>query len=91
MPSDRTERGRLQATLGELADVHAYRYRIDDLEHPELGWWATPGIPLEGCGCGLCNASRRGRDVHLGSISRIAHINAGRLVAEHLATNDAAA
>lgn len=90
MPSDRTERGRLQATLGDLAEVHQFAYRVEDLEHPELGWWATPGIPIEGCRCGLCDASRRGRDVHLGSISRMAHIKAGRLVHDHLATADAA-
>lgn len=84
-PSDRTERGRLQATLGELADVHPYRYRVDDLEHQELGWWATPNVtPLEGCGCGLCAAARRGRDIHLGSISRVAHGRAAVLVSRHL-------
>lgn len=70
--------------------MHAFRYRVEDMEHPELGWWATPGIPLEGCDCGLCKAARRGRDVHLGSISRMAHIRAGWLVSEHLATADAA-
>lgn len=84
-PSDRTERGRLQATLGELAQVHTYRYRVDDLAHPELGWWCTPLVtPLEACGCGLCTAARAGRDVHLGSISRVAHGRASALVATHL-------
>lgn len=84
MPSDRTERGRLQATIGELGRVQEYRYRIDDLAHPNVGWYVTPaGPPHDGCSCDFCNAARRGVDVHLGAISRIAHINAGRLVAEH--------
>lgn len=82
--SDRTERGRLQATLGELGEVHPYAYRIDDMARPELGWWVTPGVPIEGCECGLCAAARAGRDVHLGTISRVAHITAGRLVRDHL-------
>jgi hypothetical protein len=84
-PSDRTERGRLQATLGELADVQPYHYRVEDIAHPELGWWASPNVtPLEACNCGLCEAARDGRDVHLGSISRVAHVRAGALVARHL-------
>jgi hypothetical protein len=68
--------------------VQPYRYRIEDREHLELGWWATPLVtPLEACRCGLCNAARRGRDVHLGSISRIAHVNAGRLASDHDGNN----
>lgn len=90
MPSDRTERGRLQATIGELGDVHAYHYRVDDLAHPELGWWVTPTTAIASCECGLCVAARGGRDVHLGSISRIAHIRAGQLVAAHLQASVAA-
>jgi len=86
MPSSRTERARLQATLGELGEVQRYRYRVADLEHPEPGWYVSPALPLEGCRCGLCDAARAGRDLHLGSISRIAHIRAGALAQQHLET-----
>lgn len=82
--SDRSERGRLQATFGDLGRVQPFRPRVDDLAHPHTGWWVTPAPAAIGCGCELCAAARQGRDVYLGSISRMAHIAAGRLVAEHL-------
>ena len=83
-PSDRTERGRLQATIGELGEVHPYRYRVEDMAHPDTGWYVTPAPPVVACGCDLCGAARAGRDVHLGSISRMAHIRAGAMVSAHL-------
>jgi hypothetical protein len=38
--SDRSTRGRLQAQLGDLGHVQAYRYYTDP-EHRATGWWAA--------------------------------------------------
>ena len=85
MPSNqsRSERHRLQKTLGELGEVLPFIHNTG-LRHPEIGWWVEPVLAAEGCYCGLCEGARGGRDVHLGTNSRVAHIRAGELVKEHL-------
>lgn len=83
--ADRSQRAQLQATIGELGTVRPYQWRVDDLEHPEVGFYVTPAGQIDSCACGLCEGFRAGRDVHLGSISRMAHIRAGALVNQHLA------
>jgi hypothetical protein len=81
--ANRSDRGRLQETVGELGDVHPYRQRIDDMRHRLTGWWLTPAAAQPGCLCELCIAARERRDVHLGSITRTAIYEAGRLALEH--------
>ncbi|HLB18455.1 MAG TPA: hypothetical protein VK613_04920 [Gaiellaceae bacterium] len=80
---DRSDRNRLQETISQLGTVHPYRQRIDDPEHILIGWWVSPAPATTGCFCGLCYAALDGRDVHLGSITRTALIEAGRLVNDH--------
>lgn len=79
----RTQRQAIQNALGPLGDVHPYRWIVEDLEHPAPGWWATPEHPAPGCGCDLCQAARAGRDLHLGSIARVAIMRAGAIAEQH--------
>lgn len=83
MPSKRSDRARLQDTVGELGQVHPYRQRIESMRQPLIGWWMTPTVDVDGCECALCRATRAGRDVHLGSITRTAIYEAARLAVEH--------
>lgn len=90
MANPRSDRARLQQTIGELGRVHRYAQRIDDMLHPLTGWWLTPTAAATDCPCTLCVAARAGRDVHLGSITRTALYEAGRLALEHQAQERAA-
>lgn len=82
---DRSDRHRLQETLGELGHIQQYRQRLEDPEHSLIGWWVTPAPPSSACACELCYAGSEGLDLHLGSITRTAQYEAGRLVNGHVA------
>lgn len=69
--------------VGELGEVLEYRRVIVSMRQPLLGWWMAPAPAVEGCECEVCEAARAGHDVHLGSITRMAIYEAGRLAAQH--------
>lgn len=76
----RSQRARLQRVIGGLAEVHPFRWAVQDFEHPEPGWWATPArAAAASCSCSLCEAARAGRDFHLGCIARVAIIRAEQI------------
>jgi hypothetical protein len=80
--TDRSSRGQLQAVIGELGAVHRYRWTPEG-SHRFTGWWMTPAAPVDGCGCDACIIGRTGRDVYLGSVTRTALYDAGRIALEH--------